>query len=529
MTAGKPLLRAPLDAALAEQLEQLEQITVRVLQLLTGTGVGYALVISRLSSRLGFATAANCAFLFVWFSLYGFLLARRRVSRALRVANVVIEGTLPWQFFIAISVSEGAVYALSSWVPPMMFCVLVLAHCARLNARGSLALGVAGGVSYLLAYFVVAMPRIPASSASWILTQPAMQAGRASGLLMSGFLGAMVAQALLRAIGRAERDVRARDLFGKYRLDARIAAGGMGVVYSAIYCPEGGFERRVAVKRVHDHLARLPSFVQAFREEAELSARLAHPNVVQVLDFGRIEEGYFLAMEFVDGLTLSALMSHAERAGVRLSPAIVGHILREVLTGLEYAHVGARGADGRPLRVVHRDLCPQNVLISRNGEVKLTDFGIARTLSDHGQSVTKTVAGHVGYMAPEQARAERFDERADLFPVGVMAWEMLALRPLFRRENDVASLLSLLHDKVVPIAVHRPDIDARWSDLIAVTLERDPEQRVSSARALQTLLDELRDARVARTAEELAAMVSRLRELPTSGDARDEESTRVAR
>lgn len=526
--ARERFLRAPLDAALAEQLEQLEQITVRVLQLLTGTGVGYALVISRLSSRLGFATAANCAFLFAWFSLYGWMLGRRNITRGLRVANVVIESTLPWQFFVAISLSEGPVYALSSWVPPMMFCVLVVAHCARLNPRGSLALGVAGSASYLLAYFVVAMPRIPAASAAWILTQPPMQIGRASGLFMSGFLGAMVARALLRAIGRAESDVRARDLFGKYRLEARIAAGGMGEVYSAIYCPEGGFERRVAVKRVHDHLARQPVFVQAFREEAELSARLAHPNVVQVLDFGRTDAGYFLAMEFVDGLTLSALMFRAARSGVRLSPTIVGHILRDILTALDYAHSVARGADGRPLRVVHRDLCPQNVLISRNGEVKLTDFGIARSLSDHAQSVTKNIAGHIGYMAPEQARTEPFDERADLFPVGVMAWELFTRRPLFRRENEVASLLSLLNDEVVPVVVHRPDIHARWSDLIAMALEREPKKRAPSARALQVVLDEIPDSRDARAAEELAAMVRGFLELPATADAPDEEPTRAA-
>jgi serine/threonine protein kinase len=506
-----------LDAALGIQLDRLELVTVRGLSLVSAMGVVLGLVVAATMARaLWLACAATSFVLLLWFVVLGRALSRGAVPRGLRAASAVVESALPWMFMVVIALRQGAVYALASWVPPMLFCCLIVAYAARLRPRSCLILGTVGAVAHLLAYFLVIHARLPSESMALLYTRPSMQVSRAFGLFASGVLGAIVARGMRGAIGRAESAVRETDLFGKYRLIRKIASGGMGIVFEALYCPEGGFERRVAVKRIHPHLAAAKRFVDAFRDEAELSARLAHPGIVQVLDFGRVGDSFFLAMEHVDGMTLNALMFRMTERRRKLSPAIVGHVLREILSALAYAHEGARGSDGRPLRVVHRDLCPPNVLVSRNGEVKLTDFGIARSLSDASASMTQSVSGHVGYMAPEQARAAAFDTRADLFPVGVIAWELLTLRPLFRRENEAASLLSLLSDEVMPVAVDRPDVDARWSPLIARALARDPDERFASASEMLTALDAIPDSRAANASDELARLVVELFEAKTA-------------
>jgi serine/threonine protein kinase len=175
--------------------------------------------------------------------------------------------------------------------------------------------------------------------------------------------------------------------------------------------------------------------------------------------------------------------------------------------------------------VVHRDLCPPNVLVSRNGEVKLTDFGIARSLSDAGTSMTKSITGHVGYMAPEQARAAPFDVRADLFPVGVMAWELFTLRPCFRRDNEAASLNALLYDDVPSVSLTREDVDARWSIWIERAIARDPEQRYASAVDMLAALDVIHESRVAGGADELARLVEELSHHDDRDDPLEEPTT----
>lgn len=389
---------------------------------------------------------------------------------------------------------------------------------------GVLLLGAASAFAYATLFIFFVRVRLPAESAAMLLTRPMTQVSRVLLLLFAGILGALVARGVREAFVRAESAMREQDLFGKYRIVRRIASGGMGMVYEAVYCPEGGFERRVAVKRIHPHLAADKKFVDAFRDEAELSARLAHPGIVQVLDFGREGDSFFLAMEHVEGMTLNALIFRMIRGRRTFSAPVVGHVLRSILGALAYAHEGARGADGRPLRVVHRDLCPPNVLVSSIGEVKLTDFGIARSLSDAGVSTTRNVVGHVGYMAPEQARASAFDTRADLFPVGVMAWEMFTLRPCFRRDNEPASLIALLEEPVAPVTLSRPDVDPRWTRLVARAMERDPEMRFASAAEMLEVLDSIPDSRTPGAQEDLARIVQE-RMSAAGDDAYEDEAT----
>ncbi len=521
--ARSELLVDALDAQLARN----ELVTVRVLRLLAIAGAPLGLLVgATMSPRLGFACAGVSLGFLAWFYVYARLLQADRVDLRLRLLATAIESAIPWVFFAVIAATQGAEYALASWVPPMVFCGLVVAYAARLRPWTCVALGVVGAMLYPATYFAFVRPRLPADEAH-LFALPAMQLTRGLSLFLAAGLGALVAGGLRRAIGRAESDTRGQELFGKYRLLRRIASGGMGLVFEALYCPEGGFERRVAVKRIHPHLAATRRFVDAFRAEAELSARLAHPSIVQVLDFGRVGDSFFLAMEFVDGLTLGALSGLATAQRITPSPAIVGHVLREILGALAYAHEGARGADGRALRVVHRDLCPHNVLVSRNGEVKLTDFGIARSLSDASASMTTSVSGHMGYMAPEQARATEFDTRADLFPVGVIAWELLARRPLFRRPTEAASLNALLFAEVPPITRERADLDEAWEAWLVRALAREPAERFSSAAEMLAALDRIPGARAAGTQDELAWLVATLEEARRSAAGVDDAPTLV--
>jgi serine/threonine-protein kinase len=501
--AGQPF--RPLDAALRDELGRLESTTVRVWQIFGVVGVIYGSVVAvTLSRPLGLSCAVAAALFVGAFVLVGRSLSAAPAKRWPRLVMVCMESAVPWVFTAIVVFAQGPRYALGSWVPPMLFCALVLAAGARLRPVLPLAAGISGAVFYQAFYWAVVRDRLTAEESSFLLYQPAMQLTRSASLALAGVLGALVARGVRRAILRAEGVARERDLFGKYRLVREIAQGGMGTVSEAVYCPEGGFERRVAVKRVHAHLSGQKKFIDAFRYEAELSARLAHPNIVLVLDFGRVGEAYFLAMEYVDGVPLSALMS---QRSAPLPLSVAAHVAREILAGLAHAHEVARGADGRPLRVVHRDVCPQNVLLSRMGEVKLADFGVARALRESAVAFTSSTAGHVAYMAPEQARGAPFDARADLFPVGVILWELVTGKRLFLRENEPATLLALVSQSVPPASSARPGLDPAWDELLGRALARDPERRFETARAMAEALDAAPGGRGDRAAEELAAIV----------------------
>lgn len=503
--------REPLAAALRVELHRFDRTVARLWQIVATVGMlaGVIYAITPIATSLALASSAVAAVYLAWFSILGHLLNRGPASTLLRTTTVFIEATIPWAYTIVLIVTQGAEYALGSWVPPMLFCALIVAHTARLRWRSSAAVGLVGGAIWPFLYLMFMRERLDELATHHVLYQPAMQLTRSGALVITGFIGALVAWNLRAAIGRAEIVVREQDLFGKYRLVRRIALGGMGEVLEAIYCPEGGFERRVAIKRIHADLAEQPRFVEDFRAEAQIGARLAHPNIVQVLDFGRVGETYFLAMEYVDGLSLSVLMRRLAAQQRRLPPHLAGTIAREILAGLAYAHESALGSDGRPLRVVHRDLCPQNILLSQNGEVKITDFGVARALKDSAVSRTQSVVGHLAYMAPEQALGQAVDPRSDLFPLGAMVWEMLTGRQLFRRDNEGASLMALLHDDPLPIRDLRDDVDAAWDRWIRRALARDQNNRFEDAREMAESLDAIPGSR-AHDGVELATLVSEM-------------------
>ncbi len=482
-------VRAPLQEALDEQIRRLDLVHARLWVALAVFGVaGGVLYAVGQEGKLGPLAAATSGCLGCWFAAHAYLLTRGTEPRWLSVVSGVIEALVPWLFLIVVTAAQGAEYALGSWLPPLLVAAIVVTSTARLRPLGPVIRGAAGAVVFLILYATYVRPRLAPASLSMPLFGWKMQLIRAASISLGAGLAAFVTRALRSAIGRAERSVRERDLFGKYQLEKKIASGGMGVVHRALYCPEGGFVRTVAVKLLHPHLAEQPAFLSAFRSEAEISARLVHPNVVQVLDFGRVGDAYFLAMEFVDGMTLAAMMRRAVAAGTALDEPTVAWIGHSLLSGLAYTHGVARDADGKVLRVVHRDLCPANVLVSRSGEVKISDFGIARALRDNDTSQTRTVAGHLGYMAPEQARAAGIDERVDLFAVGVVLWELLSGRPMFFRGAEGPTLLALMSGDFEPISSLRTDLHAGWDAFFTRALAKLPEDRFANASEMDAAL-----------------------------------------
>jgi serine/threonine protein kinase len=313
----------------------------------------------------------------------------------------------------------------------------------------------------------------------------------------------------LRSITQA---ARRRDLLGKYVLGNRLGAGGMAEVFEATYSPEGGFERRVAVKRILPSIAENPEAVALFRREAEVGARLAHPNIVQVLDFGADQDSYFIAMEYVDGTTLSRLLNHLRAQQRALPVPVLVHVAVQLAEALAYVHERA-SPTGSLMGLVHRDLNPPNVMVSRLGEVKLGDFGIARAADQPGLTRTGMLRGKIGYSAPEQLRSEPYDARADLFSLGVTLYEALSGRKLFAGESDLSVIKACLEQPVPPLAELRPDVPLVLEDIIRGLLERELLRRTPSAEVLRQQLaklpPELLDGREAQRV--LAGLVAEVR------------------
>jgi serine/threonine-protein kinase len=269
-------------------------------------------------------------------------------------------------------------------------------------------------------------------------------------------------------------------------LHERIGTGGMAEVYRATYSPEGGFEKQVALKRVLPNFADDIEFVTLFRREAELCSTLHHPNIVQVFDLGRHANTYFLAMEYVDGLPLSSLLSGRGWTGLPLSA--VTFLGAELASALDYLHRRTTRT-GEPLHLVHRDVNPPNVLVSRIGEVKLSDFGIARSAARAQLTVVGNVRGKLGYMAPEQAYAQAIDGRTDLFALGLTLHEALTGRRLLSGGDDMELMRAAAEQPLPPPSYLRPEVPPELDAVVMRLLEREVTRRTTTgAEARQQLL-----------------------------------------
>ena len=234
-----------------------------------------------------------------------------------------------------------------------------------------------------------------------------------------------------------------RQVLGKYQLIAEIARGGMGVIYLAMAQGPGGFNKLVVVKELNPELVDDPSFQTMFLDEAKLAARLNHANIVQTNEVGNDGDLYYMVMDYLDGRGLDRIRRRAKTAGFGLSPPMQLRIIIDTLAGLEHAH-NLTDFDGTPLNIVHRDVSPQNVFVTFDGQVKLLDFGIAKAANMTHQTHAGVLKGKVSYISPEQARAEKVDARADVFSAGVILWEALTGRSLRDGKSDQQMLRALV-------------------------------------------------------------------------------------
>ena len=292
-------------------------------------------------------------------------------------------------------------------------------------------------------------------------------------------------------------------LFGRYLLGQRLAVGGMGEGYRAVQTGLGSFEKPLALKLLLPHLAEEPRFVKMFLDEASLAARMGHPNVVQILDVG-VEQGtYFLAMELVRGASLSVLIKNLAAAQERASPQLCVYVARALCDGLHHAHE-QRAPTGEPMELVHRDVNPQNVLLSMNGEVKLADFGIAKARATQEEDPTR-VRGKLEYLAPEQLGSPNVDRRADLFGLGVTLYQLATAVSPFRRATIEETRAAILTEEPLSLSAARPDLPEAFCAAVQRALAKNRDSRFATARAMRDALP----AATPEAAEELSRLVEK--------------------
>jgi eukaryotic-like serine/threonine-protein kinase len=277
--------------------------------------------------------------------------------------------------------------------------------------------------------------------------------------------------------------------FGKYKSLGRIGHGGMADVFLAVGRGPAGFNKLVVLKRLHDAAASDEMYREMFLDEARLAARLNHPNVVQTYEVFEHENAFFITMEYLEGQPLSRIARECVRRGVRLRHPVFARIVSDVLCGLHYAHE-ACDYDGSPLNIVHRDVSPQNVFVTYNGQVKVVDFGIAKAERSNTKTQAGLFKGKAAYMAPEQLEGGDIDRRVDVFTTGIVLWELLVGRRLMAAESTAKTLVRLLQEKVPRVAEVIPDIDPRLDRIVARALERDPDARYQTAGQMREALEE---------------------------------------
>lgn len=269
----------------------------------------------------------------------------------------------------------------------------------------------------------------------------------------------------------------------KYRVIKRLEAGGMAEVYLGEATSMEGFKKTVAIKRVLPHLAQNEAFIQMFLDEARLCARLDHANIVSVFDISKKEDTYFLVMEFVDGANLKKVVESLRKRGQRVGLGAAVLIAMEACRGLSYAHE-LHDEHGVPLRIVHRDISPPNILLTRRGEVKLADFGLAKASTQLQTTDPGVVKGKFSYLSPEAAEGNEVDARADIFSIGIVLWELLAGKRLFLGENDYATVKLVQRANIPRLAPLNREVDEAFEEILLRALSKDPKYRFQSAREL---------------------------------------------
>lgn len=283
---------------------------------------------------------------------------------------------------------------------------------------------------------------------------------------------------------------RPRSSFGRYQLLLEMARGGMATLFLARLSGPESFEKLIVIKRIHEHYAQEQSFIQMFLDEARITAAIQHPHVATVFDMGRQDLAYYIAMEYVHGQNMKDLLKAAVRQEGSLHWSMVCRLVADAAAGLHAAHE-LKSADGSPMNVVHRDVSPQNILVSYDGNVKVVDFGIAYAAERLTSTAVGMVKGKASYMSPEQVESYPVDRRSDIFSLGVVLWEGITMRRLFRADTEAATLLRVRDAKVPPPRQIDAKLPQELERITMKALARDPGQRYATANEMEEDLSRL--------------------------------------
>ncbi|HET9625614.1 MAG TPA: serine/threonine-protein kinase [Kofleriaceae bacterium] len=295
---------------------------------------------------------------------------------------------------------------------------------------------------------------------------------------------------------------------GRYELIARLAAGGMGEIFLARMEGAAGFEKLYAIKRILPHLADDERFRVMLIDEARVAARMTHANVCHVYELGETDGQLYIVMEYLEGTTVLPLLRKRSREAAPLDLGFVAGVIQQTSDGLHYAHE-LKDRAGGSLGIVHRDVTPSNLFITDAGMVKVLDFGIAKVKRESKQTQTGMVKGKYAYMSPEQLRGGEVDRRSDVFALGVVTYEMLALRRLFQRKTDYLTFHAVMEQPIIDVRRYRPDCPDALAGVLRTALDRDPARRFATARQFgAAVVDAIRPARAPWGQGELADFIA---------------------
>lgn len=270
---------------------------------------------------------------------------------------------------------------------------------------------------------------------------------------------------------------------GRYELLAKMASGGMGEIFLARLEGAAGFEKLYVVKRILPHLADDLRFRGMLIDEARIASKLSHPNICQVYELGETDGELYIAMEYLEGVTLLPLLRHAVQSQRPLELGLVACVIQQICEALHYAHE-LRDRAGTPLNIVHRDVTPSNIFVTESGQAKVLDFGIAKARTISSNTQTGTIKGKHAYMAPEQLRGAALDRRVDVFAVGILLFEMLALRRLFQRRTDYLTLQAVMEEAIPDVRMFRGDLPPALVATLGRALQRERDLRFETVRQL---------------------------------------------
>jgi serine/threonine protein kinase len=273
------------------------------------------------------------------------------------------------------------------------------------------------------------------------------------------------------------------ETFGKYILLEKLAMGGMAEIYLARNSGASGVSKFFAIKRILPQFTEQPEFIDMFKDEAKIAVNLSHANIVSIYEFGIEKEAFFIAMDFIEGRNLRQVLNKMKKANTTFTIEQIVYVIKEVAGGLDHAHRCIDSQTGKPLNIIHRDMSPQNVMLSFEGEVKVVDFGIAKAETQLETTRAGTLKGKFGYMSPEQAEGQNIDLRTDVFALGIVLWELLANDRLFVANNEVNTLRKIRDCQIPSLRKINPNISPELERIVSKALAKDRNSRYQTAAA----------------------------------------------